>query len=83
MNAQTETRATVGGFEDRFRVTRTDGKPINPERRYIVLAYDGSDPHAIPALKAYAASILEENPQMAFDLMRAIVFPSSYPAQHD
>jgi hypothetical protein len=79
----TDTRSNTGGFEDRFRVTRTDGKPINADRRYIVLAYDGSDPHAIPALKAYAASILEDNPQMAFDIMRAIVSPQAFPSQHD
>jgi hypothetical protein len=83
MTTDTLTRSNTGGFEDRFRVTRTDGQPIRADRRYIVLAYDGSDPHAIPALKAYAASILEENPQMAFDVMRAIVCPSAFPAQHD
>lgn len=83
MTTDTLTRSTAGGFEDRFRVTRTDGQAIRPDRRYIVLAYDGSDPHAIPALKAYAASILEENPQMAFDVMRAIVCPDAFPSQHD
>lgn len=32
-------RYGAGGFEDRFRVTRTDGKPVRPEARYIVLDY--------------------------------------------
>jgi hypothetical protein len=83
MTTDTLTRSTTGGFEDRFRVTRTDGKSINASRRYIVLDYAGNDPHAIVALKAYATSILEENPQMAFDVMRAIVSPSAFPSQHD
>jgi hypothetical protein len=38
-------RQTQGGFEARFNVTRTDGKPCRPEARYIVLDYSG-DPHA-------------------------------------
>jgi hypothetical protein len=83
MTTDTLTRSTTGGFEDRFRVVRTDGKPISGDRRYIVLDYAGSDPHAIVALKAYATSILETNPQMAFDILRAIVSPSAFPAQHD
>lgn len=83
MTTDTTTRSNVGGFEDRFRVTRTDGKPINPDRRYIVLAYDGSDPHAVKALKVYADSVAEENPQMGFDLLRALETPGLYPKQHD
>ena len=62
------TRQSTGGFEDRFRVTRTDGKPIDPARRYIILDYAGSDPHAAVALNAYADSIEGENPAMAADL---------------
>jgi hypothetical protein len=54
MTTDTATRANTGGFEDRFRVTRTDGKPISADRRYIVLAYDGSDPAAHNAINAYA-----------------------------
>lgn len=32
---------TQGGFEDRFRVTRVDGKPINARARYLILDYSG------------------------------------------
>jgi hypothetical protein len=67
MSTGTTTRANTGGFEDRYRVTRTDGKPIGADRRYLVLAYDGSDPHALQAIAAYADSIDAENPQMAND----------------
>ena len=77
------TRATVGGFEDRFRVTRLDGKPVREGARYIVLDYSGADPHAVKALQAYADSIEGENPQMAADLRDSIINPASWPAQHD
>lgn len=77
------TRQNAGGFEDRFRVTRTDGKQIDPARRYIVLDYAGSDPHAIVALKAYAKSIRNENERMSQDILNAIANPIDWPAQHD
>lgn len=77
------TRATTGGFEDRFCVTRRDGKPIREGARYIVLDYSGADPHAIAALNAYADSIASENPQMADDMIDAIANPIAWPAQHD
>ena len=77
------TRAAVGGFEDRFRVTRCDGKPIPTGRRYIVSDYSGADPHAVNALRVYADSIEAENPQMAADIRDALVAPEKWPAQHD
>ncbi len=77
------TRATIGGFEDRFRVTRTDGQPINPVARYLVIDYSGRDPHAFAAIVAYADSIETDNPQMAADLRDALTSPTKYPAQHD
>ena len=83
MTTATATRANTGGFEDRFRVTRTDGNPIRADRRYIVLDYAGGDPHALVALTAYANSIEGENPEMAADLRRALTNPEEYPSQHD
>jgi hypothetical protein len=83
MTTDTATRANTGGFEDRFRVTRTDGKPIKADRRYIVLAYDGSDPAAITALNIYAGAIEATNPQMAADIRDALANPTAFPAQHD
>jgi len=71
------------GFEDRFRVTRTDGRPINPARRYIVLDYAGSDPHARLALEVYAASIRAANPRMSQDIYDALANSEAWPAQHD
>lgn len=75
------TRQTSGGFEPRFIVTRTDGKPCRPEARYIVLDYAG-DPHARVAISEYARSIEAENPQMAADLRDALDHPERWPAQH-
>jgi hypothetical protein len=83
MTTDTATRSNTGGFEDRFRVTRTDGKPINADRRYIVLAYDGSDPEAIGALKHYAQLKRGVNDAMAADILDALENPEKYPAQHD
>ena len=75
-------RQSQGGFEDRFRVTRTDGKPCRADARYLILDYAG-DPHAKAAIAAYADSIEGENPAMASDLRDALVNPERYPAQHD
>ena len=72
-----------GGFEDRFRVTRVDGSPINPKARYLVLDYSGRDRHAAHAIKAYAASVAGENPKLAADLLAALETPTNFPAQHD
>lgn len=74
-------RETQGGFEDRFRVVRTDGKACRPEARYLVLDY-ATDPHARSAVSAYADSIEGENPVMAADLRCALERPEEYPAQH-
>lgn len=83
MTTDTATRSNTGGFEDRFRITRTDGKPISADRRYIVLAYDGSDPAAVSALQTYADQIQHTNPQMADDILDALANPTKYPSQHD
>lgn len=54
-----------GGVSPRFIVTRADGKPCRPDARYMVLDGSGADPHALLALKVYAASVRAENPEMA------------------
>jgi hypothetical protein len=77
-------RQSEGGFTERFKVSRSDGKPIDPSRRYFVIDFGGSDPHHAPAaMNAYADSIQRENPQLADDLRDAIMHPEKYPAQHD
>lgn len=83
MTTDTVTRSNTGGFEDRFRVTRLDGSPISADRRYIVLAYDGSDPEAIGALRYYAQLKSGVNNQLSADILDAIDNPEKYPSQHD
>lgn len=61
------------GLYEKFRVERTDGKSAPGEKhsgcRYFVLDLD-HDPHAAPALKAYAESCESEYPNLAADLRR-------------
>jgi hypothetical protein len=61
------------GIYEKFRIERTDGKHLPGEKHdgceYFVLDLT-HDPHAIPALAAYAASCREEYPLLAADLMK-------------
>jgi folylpolyglutamate synthase/dihydropteroate synthase len=52
------------GLYGKYRVERIDGKERGP---YFVLDY-AHDPHAIPALLAYADSCKAEYPELARDL---------------
>lgn len=75
-------RFNKGGFEDRFTVTRKDGKPIRADARYLVLDYSGADPHAKLAIEVYAASVRSDNIRLATDLRDALSTPSEWPTQH-
>ncbi len=59
------------GIYHKFKVTRTDGKSEPGEKHfgcsYFVLDID-HDPHAIPALLAYAASCEADYPLLAADV---------------
>lgn len=76
------TRSNTGGFTPRFDIARTDGSPIDPARRYMVLSFDGSDPEAAEALLFYAGLKEQKNPGLAADIRAAIADPPSAPAQH-
>lgn len=76
------TRADNGGYEPRFTIERTDGKPIDPSRRYMVLSFDGSDPDAVEALRHYASLKRSKNAQLADDLEHHLANPADAPAQH-
>jgi len=78
----TDTRSNTGGYEPRFIIERTDGKPINPDRRYMVLSFDGSDYEAVKALLHYAELKEPTNPELAKDIRRNIADPANAPAQH-
>jgi hypothetical protein len=77
-----QSRSNTGGYEPRFTIERTDGKPIASDRRYMVLSFDGSDPEAVQALLHYASLKEAENPQVAEDIRRNIANPKGAPAQH-
>lgn len=63
------------GLHNKFRVERVDGKSAPGEKHdgceYFVLDLT-HDPHAAPALRAYAASCREDYPILAVDLMAKV-----------
>jgi len=65
-------RYGLGGFSPRFIVSRTDGKPCRETARYMVLDGSGADPHAVKAIRVYAESVRDENPDLANDLIRMV-----------
>jgi hypothetical protein len=78
-----KSRYSSGGFEERFIVSRVDGKPCRSDARYIVLDYSGADPHAVTVLRKYAELVRQENPQFADDLVVALNDPTNGPVQHN
>jgi hypothetical protein len=77
-----QSRSNSGGYEPRFVIERTDGQPIDPSRRYMVLSFDGSDPEAVEAILRYADLKEPANPQLAADIRSNIANPECAPAQH-
>ena len=63
------------GLYDKYKVVRTDGTSRtggkNENARHFVLSID-SDPHALPALRAYINSCTTEYPALAEDLGRLV-----------
>ena len=60
-----------GGCEKKYIISKTSGKPTDPNADYFVLRLD-KDPHAIKALVAYANSVQEDNVELAADLWKKI-----------
>ena len=56
-----------GGWKPKYNISKTNGKPVDPNADYFVLRLD-KDPHARKALRAYAVSVKDDNPQFAIDL---------------
>lgn len=75
-------RANNGGYEPRFTIERTDGRPIASDRRYMVLSFDGSDPEAVMAILHYADLKEAANPELAKDIRANVDSPVDAPAQH-
>ena len=55
------------GFYPKYNVTRVDnGETVDPATSFTLVV--NRDPHAYPALQAYADSVEGENPKLADDL---------------
>ncbi|MCK5609272.1 hypothetical protein KAR91_45780 [Candidatus Pacearchaeota archaeon] len=69
-----------GGLRLKYQIIKTSGKPVDPKAKYFVLRYD-EDPHAVRAIMRYIASIKNENPELAKDLLNEIgrKEPGNYP----
>ena len=50
---------TRGTLFNKYKVSKTDGTPVDPEAQYFVLRLD-TDKHARVAIEAYADSLMEE-----------------------
>ena len=56
-----------GGYEIKYIIKKTNGKPIDPKADYFVLRLD-KDPHALVALQVYMESVKHDNNILAIDL---------------
>lgn len=59
------------GLYDKYTVVKNDGSLTDSDADYFVLRLD-TDPHARVAALAYANSIKESNPNLAFDLFQRV-----------
>lgn len=60
-----------GGWKEKYIISKTSGKPVDPKAKYFVLRYD-QDPHARVALAAYAESVQRDNPLLADDVRKRL-----------
>ena len=62
-----------GGYEKKYIIQKTNGKPVDPDADYFVLRLD-KDPYALDALYMYACSLTYVNPQLSEELISIIDF---------
>ncbi len=60
-----------GGYEKKYIIKKTSGKPIDPKAEYFVLRLD-KDPHALKALETYQWSVINDNAKLAHDLIEVL-----------
>ncbi len=60
-----------GGYEKKYEISKTNGKPTDPKADYFVLRLD-KDPHALRALLTYAKSVATDNLELASDLRKKL-----------
>lgn len=59
------------GWKPRYKVTKLDGKPVDPEAQYFVLRLDEKDPHGNACrevIRTYAKEIAPYIPKLAEDI---------------
>ncbi len=61
-----------GGYEQKYIISKVNGKPVDPKADYFVLRLD-TDPHALKALETYYWSVRNDNRQLAEDLIGVLV----------
>jgi len=59
------------GLYDKYDIAKTDGSPVDDGADYFVMRLD-SDQHARKGALAYADSIKEENPHLAFEIQQRV-----------
>lgn len=57
----------MSGWFNKYVVSKTDGTPVSPQAKYLVLRLD-TDEDAVKAALAYADAIAETNPAFADDI---------------
>lgn len=67
------------GLYEKYKLQKADGTPVSGD--YFVLR-PSRDPHAAVALRAYAKSITDENPELAQDLFRWLLMVEATIEQH-
>jgi hypothetical protein len=61
-----------GGFDEKYRITKKSGKPIDSEAKFFVLRLD-KDPHALKAIETYIDFVKVDNSKLALDLTELII----------
>lgn len=63
-----------GGYKhNKYTVLKTDGSPINPSARYMVMRYDKDrDPHGIFGVIAYAVSVSKDNESLYQGIIKSL-----------
>lgn len=60
---------------NKYNISKTDGSPIDPNAKYIILRYDANSKDFGPsqaAIKIYAEQIKHSNPKFALDLIKEL-----------
>ena len=60
-----------GGLDNKYIITKKDGRPTDPNAVYFVLRLD-KDPHALNAINTYLNSVRKDNPELARDLCSVV-----------